>query len=155
MRKFVPGYESCFIIDSASLIGVRETRHFKGKYTITKEDILEAKIFDDYVVRDAYFNFDIHNITGASLDKTGVQQKFPQAKGYTIPYRCLLPDTKKNLLFCGRNISGTHVAHSNYRAMPICIGIGEAAGVAASIASKRSIPLEEVEAAEIRQIIGI
>lgn len=155
LRKFVPGYESCFIIDSASLIGVRETRHFKGKYTITKEDILEAKVFDDYVVKDAYFNFDIHNITGASLDKTGVQQKFLQAKGYTIPYRCLLPDTKKNLLFCGRNISGTHVAHSNYRAMPICVGIGEAAGVAASIASKRSIPLEEVEAAEIRQIIGI
>ena len=39
--------------------------------------------------------------------------------------------------------------------MPICVGIGEAAGVAASIASKRSIPLEEVEATEIRQIIGI
>ena len=31
LREFVPGYENCFVIDSASLIGVRETRHFKGR----------------------------------------------------------------------------------------------------------------------------
>lgn len=29
LREFVPGYEKCFLIDSASLIGIRETRHFK------------------------------------------------------------------------------------------------------------------------------
>ena len=108
-------FEKCYIINSASLIGVRETRHFKGKYTITEDDISEAKIFDDYVVKDAFFNFDVHNITGSGLDKTGVQHNFKQKNGYTIPYRCLLPETKENLLLCGRNISGTHIAHSNLR----------------------------------------
>ena len=53
-------------------MGIRETRHFKGKYTLNEQDILEARVFDDYVVKDAYFNFDVHNITGAGLDKTGV-----------------------------------------------------------------------------------
>ncbi len=155
LREFVPGYEKCFVVSSASLIGIRETRHFKGKYTLTEEDILEAKVFDDYVVKDACFNFDVHNITGSGLDKTGVQKNFTQKKGYTIPYRCLIPEKKENLLLCGRNISGTHIAHSNFRAMPICLGIGEAAGAAAAISSLQNFSLNKVSAAEIRKMIGI
>lgn len=153
LREFAPGYENCFIISSASLIGVRETRHFKGEYTLTETDISQAKIFDDYVVKDAYFNFDVHNITGAGLDKTGVQKKFKQRKGYTIPYRCLIPEKIENLLLSGRNISGTHMAHSNFRAMPICAGIGEAAGAAAAIAVRNNIPVRDVTADEIRMLI--
>ena len=155
LREFVPGYENCFVIDSASLIGVRETRHFKGKYTLNEQDVLEAKVFEDYVVRDAHFNFDVHNITGAGLDKTGVQHEFKQDKGYTIPYRSLIPEVKENLLLCGRNISGTHMAHSNFRAMPICVGIGEAAGAAAAIAAKNGVTVGAVDSADIREVIGI
>ena len=155
LRKFVPGYENCFVISSASLIGIRETRHFKGKYTLNEQDILEAKVFEDYVVKDAYFNFDVHNITGSGLDKTGVQKHFKQTKGYTIPYRSLLPEIKENLLLCGRNISGTHMAHSNFRVMPICIGIGEAAGAAAYIAVSQNRSLNDIDAKKIREIIGI
>lgn len=155
LRAFVPGYENCFIISSASLIGIRETRHFKGKYTLTEQDILNAEVFDDYVVKDAYFNFDVHNITGSGLDKTGVQKYFSQEKGYTIPYRCLLPEVKENLLLCGRNISGTHMAHSNFRVMPICVGIGEAAGTAAAVSVLQNRNLNAVSANEIREIIGI
>ena len=155
LRKFVPGYENCFLLSSASLIGIRETRHFKGKYTLTEQDILQARVYEDYVVKDAFFNFDVHNITGAGLDETGVQKYFPQENGYTIPYRCLLPEAKENLLLCGRNISGTHIAHSNFRVMPICVGIGEAAGTAAAIAAARRCSLSDITAAEIRARIGI
>ena len=155
LREFVPGYEKCYIISSASLMGVRETRHFKGKYVLNEQDILEARVFDDYVVKDAYFNFDVHNITGAGLDKTGVQKHFKQDKGYTIPYRCLIPEVKENLLLCGRNISGTHMAHSNFRAMPICCGIGEAAGAAAALSVKEKTSVRKVSAESIREIIGI
>lgn len=155
LREFVPGYENCFAVSSASLIGIRETRHFKGKYTLTAEDILEARMFDDYVVKDAYFNFDVHNITGSGLDETGVQRHFSQDKGYTIPYRCLIPEVKENLLLCGRNISGTHMAHSNFRVMPICVGIGEAAGTAASISVLEGCRLNDIPAEKIRESIGI
>ena len=155
LREFVPGYENCFIISSASLMGIRETRHFKGKYTLNEQDILEARVFDDYVVKDAFFNFDVHNITGAGLDKTGVQKHFKQKQGYTIPYRCLIPEVKENLLLCGRNISGTHMAHSNFRVMPICVGIGEAAGAAAFIAASQNVALDKIEASLIRDIIRI
>ena len=154
LREYVPGYEKCYIVGSASLIGVRETRHFKGVKTLTEQDIMEAKQFDDAVVYGAWFNFDVHNITGAGLDKTGCQQHFKQMKGYTIPYGCLVPETVDGLLLSGRNISGTHMAHSNFRAMPICAGIGEAAGLAAALAVKNNKKVREITAQEIQKSMG-
>ncbi len=151
LREYVPGYENCYIISSASFMGVRETRHFVGKYTITENDILEAKQFDDWVVRDAFFNFDVHNMTGSGLDKTGAQNAFTQTKGYTIPYNCLLPKKVKGLLLCGRNISGTHMAHSNFRVMPICLALGEAAGAAAAISALTQRDVSNVNAKEIQE----
>jgi hypothetical protein len=49
----VPGYENSYIVSSASLIGVRETRHFKGDYTLTENDILKARVFEDWAVTRA------------------------------------------------------------------------------------------------------
>ncbi len=155
LREYVPGYENCYIVGSASLIGVRETRHFKGVKTLTEQDIMEAKQFDDAVVYDAYFNFDVHNITGAGLDESGCQKHFKQTDGYTIPYGCLVPEKADGLLLSGRNISGTHMAHSNFRAMPICAGIGEAAGIAAALAVKCGKQVREITAKEIQEINGI
>ncbi len=153
LREYAPGYENCFIIGAASQIGIRETRHFKGLQTINEADILEARVFDDAVVIDAHFNFDVHNLTGASLDKTGVQKHFTQKKGYTIPYGCLVPEKLDGLLLSGRNISGTHMAHSNFRAMPICVGIGAACGAAAAIATKKGCLLREVDAKEVLKLV--
>lgn len=134
-------------------MGIRETRHFKGLYTLCEDDILTARVFDDYVVRGAHFNFDVHNITGPGLDKTGVQKEWKQPNGYTIPYRCLVPEKVDGLLLSGRNISGTHIAHSNYRVMPICVGIGAAAGAAAALAAKEGVQPRDVSAEQIRDAL--
>lgn len=150
LREFVPGFENCYIISAASLMGVRETRHFKGMYTLNEEDILSARVFDDWVVRGAHFNFDVHNMTGSGLDATGVQKHWTQPKGYTIPYGCLVPEKINGLLLSGRNISGTHIAHSNYRVMPICVGIGAAAGVAAATAIKKGVQVRDIKGEELQ-----
>ena len=151
LREYVPGYENCYIIGSASLIGVRETRHFKGVKTLTEQEIWQAVQHEDAVVFDAHFNFDVHNISGAGLDATGCQKHFTQQSGYTIPYGCMVPERVDGLLLCGRNISGTHMAHSNFRVMPICVGIGEACGASAAIAAKDHRALRDISAAEIRE----
>ena len=51
----------------------------------------------------------------------------------------LVPRKIENLLLAGRDICGTHMAHSNYRVMPICANMGQAAGVAASLCVKRNV----------------
>lgn len=151
LREYVPGFENCYLISSASLIGIRETRHFKGEAVITREDILEARVFDDWVVTKAHFNFDVHNMTGNGLDETGVQKNFQQKKGYTIPYGCFVPLEVDNLYLAGRNISGTHMAHSNYRVMPICANMGQAVGVAAAICVKEGTVPREMSAATVQR----
>ena len=151
LREYVPGFENCYLISSASLIGIRETRHFKGEAVITREDILEARVFDDWVVTKAHFNFDVHNMTGNGLDETGVHKNFQQKKGYTIPYGCFVPLEVDNLYLAGRNISGTHMAHSNYRVMPICANMGQAVGVAAAICVKEGTVPRELSAATVQR----
>ena len=113
-----------------------------------------AKYYDNWVVRRGWFNFDVHNLTGASLDKTGVQHGWKQNKDYTIPYGCLLPKNIDGLLLSGRNISGSHMAHSNFRIMSVCIAIGEAAGVAAAISVKQNVKLSQLDVKEIQKHLG-
>ncbi len=150
LREHVPGFENSYVFKTASQIGVRETRHFKGMKTITKEDIEQARIFEDWAVAKAHFNFDVHNITGAGLDETGCQKHFTQTKHYTIPYGCFVPLKIDNLLLAGRNISGTHMAHSNYRVMPICANMGQATGVAAAICCRNEIKPRELDVKELQ-----
>lgn len=155
LKEYVPGYENCWLMSSGSLLGVRETRHFEGVESLSEYDILTAKEYDNWVVKRAWFTFDVHNLTGSSRDETSVQNEFSQNKDYTIPYGCVLPKKVDNLLLSGRNISGSHLAHSNFRVMPICIAIGEATGVAAALYCQKGITtLQEVPVIEIQQIVG-
>lgn len=154
LKEYVPGYENCWLMSSAQLIGIRETRHFEGLETLDKDDILEAKFYENWVVRRAWFNFDVHNLTGASLDKTGAQKHFKQRNDYTIPYGCLLPKNVEGLLLSGRNISGSHLAHSNFRIMSVCIALGEAAGTAAALSIIDNVRLRDVDVKKIQEIVG-
>lgn len=150
LRTYVAGFEDCFVISAAPVIGVRETRHFEGEYAITEDDILAARVFDDWVVPKVHFNFDVHNLTGAGLDETGAQKHFSQARHYTIPYGCFVPKGVDNLYLAGRDISGTHKAHSNFRVMPICVLMGQAVGVASAYCVECGVTPREVEVSQIQ-----
>lgn len=154
LREYVPGYEKCYIVSAAQNVGVRETRHFKGLYTMTPEDIVEAKVFDDWIATRNHFNFDIHNVTGHGLDKDGAQAHFKAKGKYTIPYRSCVPEKIDNLLLAGRCISGTHKAHSNYRVMPICINMEHGVGVAAAVAIKDKVLPRNVDIKKVQAILN-
>jgi hypothetical protein len=154
LRRFAPGYERCHLLSSAPALGVRETRHFVGLYTVQKEDIEQARVFDDWVATRCHFNFDIHGLAGPGLDPTGAQNGFTQKRRYTLPYRALVPRAIDGLLLTGRNISGTHVAHSNYRAMPICLNLGQGAGVAAALCARSGRRPRDMDVAEIQRVLG-
>lgn len=154
LREYAPGYEKCWLMGTASLLGIRETRHFEGIESLAADDILTAKYYDNWVVRRAFFNFDVHSLTGSGLDKTGIQKEWKQSGTYTIPYGCLLPKNVEGLLLSGRNISGSHLAHSNYRIMSVCIALGEAAGAAAALSIKEGKALRDVDVLEIQQSVG-
>ncbi len=140
LRTEVPGFERCFLMDTASQIGVRETRRIIGDYVLTEQDILGGRKFEDVVARGSYC-IDIHNPAGAGT----VLKQLPPGASYDIPFRCLHPVGADNLLVGGRPISTTHEAHSSTRIMPICMATGQAAGVAASICAMQGIRVGELD----------
>ena len=153
LREYAPGYENCYLVTSASNVGVRETRQFIGLYTVTAEDILEARVFEDWIATRNYFNFDIHSLKGPGLDENGAQKHFHSKGAYTIPYRACVPVRIDSLLLSGRNISGTHKAHSNYRVMPICLNIGQGVGTAAAIAAGENILPRNVDVKKVQALL--
>lgn len=143
LQRHVPGYEGCYLIDSADVIGVRETRRFEAHYRLTEDDIAEARVFDDWVVTKSNFFFDLHNVEGAGLDANGEYKAFQQPAPYTIPLRSFVPREIEGLLLNGRNISGTHKAHSSYRVMPIVMNMGHAMGIVAALCiAREKAPLD-------------
>lgn len=141
----VPGFENARIAATGTQIGIRESRRIVGRYTLTRDDVLQARQFDDAVARSAY-PIDIHNPSGAG---TTTHRLAPGAS-YAIPYRCLVPANREGLLVAGRCISTTHEALASTRLTPTVMTLGQAAGTAAAIACERDRFPSEIDPAELR-----
>jgi hypothetical protein len=63
----------------------------------------------------------------------------PEGETYDIPYRCLVPKNADGLLVAGRCLSADHDAHASVRSMGQCMGMGQAAGLAAALSAERKI----------------
>ena len=138
MRKYVPGCENAELVQVASALGVRESRHIVGKYELTIPDIMAQKHFDDAICTFAYA-VDIHDPHGIG----GVLQEVNHY--YTIPFRCMGPVECENLLGSGRSICGSSEAAASYRVMPCCIALGQAAGTAAALGLKTGCEAADVD----------
>ena len=102
-----------------------------GCYTLTAEDILSNRIFNDRIAAFGY-PIDIH-----SADDAGTNSTFlAEGTYYTIPYRCLINNAVPNLMAAGRNISCTFEAQASTRVSPCCAALGQAAGCAAALAAE-------------------
>lgn len=143
LRRYVPGFSSCRLSGSPSTIGIRETSHLHGRYTLTAVDLLTGRQFDDTIALGAY-HLDIH-----SPDHGGLETKM--APVYAIPYRALLPRYTANLLVAGRAISATHEALASTRVIPISMAEGQAAGTAAALAFAAGISAWNLDATLLRK----
>jgi hypothetical protein len=144
LKERVPGFEEARLGQVSPILGVRETRHILGEYTLTGADSRGETRFDDSIAADTSA-LDIHDPKGGDVD-------FQSMPPYEIPYRCLLPRRVEQMLVAGRCISADHEAHARSRNMPACMATGQAAGVAAAIAveegvSVRKVPVAKVQAA--------
>lgn len=143
LRETIPGFENARIEAIAPVLGVRETRHIIGEYTLSGKDSVEGTYFEDSIGADASA-LDIHDPKGADVDFQGLRP-------YEIPYRTLLPNGVEQLLVAGRCISADHAAHARSRNMPACMATGQAAGVAASVAIDQGVSVRHVDVSAVQQ----
>jgi hypothetical protein len=146
LRKYIPGFEHSYVVKSAQQIGVRESRHIHGKYTLTKDDVIYARKFEHSVAIGS-FPIDIHSPTGGNMEFHNVSAE----NCYEIPVEVLLPVNRDGLLVTGRSISATHEASASSRLTPTCMALGQAAGTLAALAVKKNVSVSDVDVKELQQ----
>jgi len=147
-KREVPGFEDSYFMCAAPFIGVRETRRIVGQHVLTEEEITTTKPFDDAIASGCWF-LDIHP-NKITLNSAWAVEKKP-LDPYDIPYRSLLPQKVTNLLVAGRCHSATRLASSSTRVTVTAMALGEAAGVAASLAAKGGTSPISLDGTEVRK----
>jgi len=147
-RGRVPGFANARLAATGTQIGVRESRRIVGRYTLTRDDVLHARQFDDAVARSAY-PIDVHNPSGSGT----ATQRLAPGTAYEIPYRCLVPVDREQLLVAGRCISTTHEALASTRLTPTVMTLGQAAGTAAALANESGVRVGDVDARTLRSAL--
>ena len=124
-RKNLPGFENAFLVDTAPQLGTRGSRRVVGEHTLTKDDWMGQRQFEDVVAMCS-----------------------PRTEGeplIRIPYGCLVPQTVENLLVAGRCISADPVVHGCARLIPPSLATGQAAGTAAALAVVQGVTPREID----------
>ncbi len=126
VRGHLPGFAQAHVVDIAPQTGVRQTRLLEGEYVVTKEDVMRRVHFPDSVCR---------------------------GRDYYTPYRAMLPKGVGQLLVAGRHYSATSQAQKLSREIPPCMAMGEAAGIAATVALEAGVDVREVDVAKVQATV--
>ena len=146
LKKYIPGFENIRLLDSSARVGIRESRRVVGEYILKHEDLLKETIFEDAIVILAS-TVDIH--TSSAVIYTPGECMSP----YSIPYRSVVVRDLDNVWMAGRNVSTDRYAHGAVRVMPPSMAMGQAAGIAASLACRFGVKAKNVPYVELRKIL--
>ena len=139
-----PGYESVYLLDTASQLGVRASRILDGEYQLTLKDSMTYKNFPDAI-----------GVSGAwvTMEYNG-RKIYPDQRPYwQIPYRALLPKTTDNLLVAGRCFSFERALVEDTRIIGTCLVTGHGAGAAAALAVKQGVRARDIDRKALRRLL--
>ncbi|MGC9342493.1 MAG: FAD-dependent oxidoreductase, partial [Bacteroidales bacterium] len=135
-------------------MNIRESRRIIGDYVVTFDDVIHERTFDDVVCRWRS-NYDTHLPTSANQsdlaqDWVGILGLWRRPIIGSIPYRSLLPKEVENILVAAMAYSTDHDALIGGRMQPDMEHLGEAAGVAAAMASKNKASPRKISVSELQ-----
>jgi hypothetical protein len=136
LRKHVPGFEKCFIMQTAPQLGTQGGRRVTGEYTLSEKDMVSDEVFEDTIA------------VLANNDNGDISAKHP---ALYIPYRCLVPKKVEGLLVACRAFSSTDSVNQHFNIIPPCLCYGQAAGTAAALAVKAGIQPRKVDYKALRK----
>ena len=135
---------------------IREGRRMKGVYVMHQADLQSDRTKADSIAMGSY-NSDSHNVQRVAMPDGSVFNEGDvqvPVQPYEISFRAMLPKPEEttNLLVpvC---LSASHVAYSSVRMEPQYMMIGQAAGVAASLAIKAKAPVQQVPVTTLQGIL--
>jgi len=132
---------------------IREARRMVSDFVSTQKDLQTERTKPDVIGMGSYAS-DSHNIQRFINDRGFVENEGDvqvQVQPYQIPYRILVPKRAEvvNLLVpvC---FSSSHISYASMRMEPQYMIIGHAAGIAAALAAKGNLAVQDVSMAELQ-----
>ena len=140
----LPGLENLTVDFVAEETGIRESNRIVGEETVLAEDYITGKACPDAVCY-AFYPIDLHVMDG-------IRQKFfDENKVGQIPYGALIPQNANHLLVAGRCIASDTDANSAIRVQAPCMATGQAAGCAAAVCARESLPVKDLPFSLLRK----
>jgi len=131
-----PGFESAYLLETATEIGHRISRTFIGKCTLSADDFKDGKRLPDVV-----------GLVG-EVDRRTKPYGLLQKAG-NIPLGMLIGDAPPNAIVGSAKNPSTEVP-GMVRGQAGCLVIGRAAGVAAAEAGKQGVPVNAVDVSRVQ-----
>ena len=143
IKKYIPGFENAFVIDSSPNIGVRETRRARGSQLLSEDDILAKRTYPDSVAkvwRHHAAGRDWHSPDGSEGSPQNLVYRTLQTElnWFEMPWAIFVPNNVEGLAVAGRVLSVTHEADMWTRGQYCCLVTGQVAGTAAALAALRN-----------------
>ncbi|MEM0124559.1 MAG: FAD-dependent oxidoreductase [Candidatus Micrarchaeaceae archaeon] len=142
----VKGFENAYLIDSAPMIGMRETRRAVGEYVLKKKDVIGNARFDDAIARCGH-PLEIHDPNKGVIY---VHLNGGDSSWYHIPYRSIVQKGVDNAFVVGRCLSAEFEAQASARVTGTALAMGHAAGAAAALAMRDNRPVKDIDIKELQ-----
>jgi hypothetical protein len=136
------GQESLYLAQTATNIGVRETRRIMGEYVVTEKDAIAGTHFPDVIA-----------ISSNPMPGYHGHRYFFQHEGFDIPYRSLVPKQVDGLVLSGRCISCEQAPFQSARSMAPAMAVGHASGCAAAMAAAQGVPPRKLDVKELQKLL--
>lgn len=143
LREWMPGCERVVVKALAYRAVSRETYRIVGEYTITRDDFLQARSYDDTIC-NAFNYIDMHSEQGCDVIFHESREMVPK-----VPFRALIPRGSSRITVAGRIVSADRWALAGIRAQCTCMAMGQAMGAAAALAVQRGVPSRDIPARDI------
>lgn len=134
---------------------VREGRRFEGVYFFTAHDALpvlpgQRPPIHVNSITASHYGLDSHAVRKREQGRVHLDGFFSyETEPYTVPYGVIVTKEIDNLLI-PVPVSGSHVGFSTLRMEPCWMAMGQAAGVAASIAMEDKVKVRNVDIAKLQ-----
>lgn len=131
----------------APALGIRESRRIVGEYVLTEHDLVAGLSGQPHpdIICIVDHPMDTHGGHGRRIGEL--------REPYGVPYRCLIPKGRRNLLIACRAASFSSLAASSCRLSRTMMQLGQAAGTAAALAKEMRVELPEVPANRLREAL--
>ncbi|HET9826542.1 MAG TPA: FAD-dependent oxidoreductase [Chitinophagaceae bacterium] len=135
---------------------IRESRRLVGAYVMTQANCQGRAVVDDGIAMAAY-TMDSHNCERVIVNGMVRNEGNVEIGGfgpYPISYRSIIPKASecKNL-FVPVCLSASHIAYGSIRMEPVFMELGQAAAVAACVATSARQTVQQVDVRKIQTIL--